>query len=834
MDKARSAELTSKPDIGVGFPTLGLLLFASGAAALVFQMLWIKQLSLVVGVDVYAVATAVSAFFAGLAIGSACFGRLADRVKRPLLLYGLLELGIGLFGIGTTTALAHVGSLFVALNQHAGPVAWALPFALIGTPALLMGGTLPAIVRAPASRIGHVARVGGGLYAVNTAGAIAGALLAPFLLIPLLGVRGAGFAAATVNILLAVAAVILGRDLKFQKSEVKAAASPARLALLLYAVAGGIALGYEVVWSQVIVQFTSTRTFSFAIVLATYLTGLVIGSALYARWCDRVRDPWGVFGLLIAAAGLIAVLEIAGLGEWLMHLQSQAEEAVRAVTGKELLAMCARFLVAAVGIVLAPTVLLGAAFPAALRLIAASTRAGRDVGAVVALNTAGGVAGTILTGFFLVPHLGLVHALGVLAIGGAAVGFFAVMWGSAVQQRTRWLFLTAAVAAVLTAVLTPENRVVRLLPGARGGNLIFYEEDPGGTVAVVEQQARSDSFRRLYIDGVSNSGDPMPSLRYMRMQALLPLIIHDGEPRSALVIGFGTGITAGALLRFPDLEHRVCAELLTGVIHAAPLFKGNFGAGSDSRIKIRLHDGRQDLLRNTETYDLITLEPPPPSAAGVVNLYSSDFYRLARARLRPNGIFAQWWPLATQNDEDSRSLVRSFLDVFPHCSLWTTELHEMLLVGSPEPLELDVARIVARYYQPAVSTALGEVGIASPAALLATWIAGREGLERYVNGAPPVTDDRPRIEYATWLRRGEFARVLPRVLALRTDPPLRGADEAFRAAVAEERGHLFDFYAAGLHAYRGERELWAEAIERVLKEDAGNPYFRWIIGAARE
>lgn len=236
-----------------------------------------------------------------------------------------------------------------------------------------------------------------------------------------------------------------------------------------------------------------------------------------------------------------------------------------------------------------------------------------------------------------------------------------------------------------------------------------------------------------------------------------------------------------------------------------------------------MHDGRQELLRSNETYDLITLEPPPPSAAGVVNLYSSDFYRLARTRLKPHGIFAQWWPLATQNDEDSRSLVRSFLDVFRYVSLWNTEIHEMLLLGSPRPLDLDLPRMTERFSQPGVAAALHQVGVNSPAALLATWITGREGLERYVAGAPPVTDDRPRIEYANWLRPGEFARVLPRMLALQTDPPLRNSDERFQQEVAQERRNLMDFYAAALYAYHGDREHWAQAIERVLKDDPENP-----------
>lgn len=265
-----------------------------------------------------------------------------------------------------------------------------------------------------------------------------------------------------------------------------------------------------------------------------------------------------------------------------------------------------------------------------------------DAGAVVALNTAGGVAGTLLAGFVLVPRLGLMHTLGLLAIVAATLGLFAAL--RAVCRPARWGLAAMIVCAILLTRFIPEDRLVRLLPATRsGGAVAFYEEDAGGTVAVLGQEAATGRFHRLYIDGVSNSGDTLPSLRYMRMQALLPLVIHNGEPRSALVIGFGTGITTGALLSFPGLDRRVCAEILPGVVHAASLFRGNFDAASDSRIQIHLRDGRRELLQNSDRYDLITLEPPPPTAAGVVNLYSSDFYRLARTRLEPQGIFAQWW-----------------------------------------------------------------------------------------------------------------------------------------------------------------------------------------------
>jgi len=818
-------------------PLAATLLLVSGAAALVYQVLWIKQLSLVVGVEVHAVSAGISAFFAGLALGGWWLGRHADRLQRPVRLYALLELGVAILGVASTLALSASAAPFARLQDSIGPLAWLLPFALVGIPAFLMGGTLPVLVRALAREPGSVGRAGGQLYAANTAGAILGTLLAAFFLLPHFGVRGSALVAALCNLLAAAGALWCLGDSATTAQATTHSAAPrsreARLALGLYAVAGGVALGYEVIWSQAIVPFMSTRTFAFAVVLASYLTGLMLGSALLARRLQRIRDPWACFAMLIAAAGLLALVEIAGLGRWLVAWQTQAEAAVLNLGGSALAGMSARFAVAALSIVLLPTTLLGAAFPLALHLASEPGHTGRDVGSVVALNTLGGIVGVTLCGFLLIPQLGLVRSLGLLALLAALVALIAVQRSQGPSRRLRRGVWLIALASLATALLTPAQRLAELLPGARNGTLVFYEEGRGGTVAVVEQHKSQGSFRRLYIQGVSNTGDAMPSLRYMRLQALLPLLIHDGEPRSALVIGLGTGITAGALLRYPGLEQRVVAELLPAVVKAAPLFQGNYAAVSDPRLDLRLRDGRRELLASPQRYDLITLEPPPPSAAGVVNLYSRDFYQLAAARLNAQGILAQWLPLPTQNDEDSRALVRSFLDVFPHASLWTSEFHEMLLVGSLQPLRLDAARITERLQQPSVQQTLREVGIDSPAALLATWVTGREGLERYAADAPAVTDDQPSIEYAPWVRSDEIVRVLPALLALATPAPLENADSLLKLQVADHRRRLLGFYDAGLSAYRGQRQRWGQQVQEVLREDAANPYYRWFLGVPR-
>ncbi len=827
-----------------------LLLAASGASALVYQLLWIKQLSLIVGIEVYAITTAVSAFFAGLAVGGAVFGRLADRTPRPLRLYARLEFAVAVSAVVVTLVLSRAAAPFAALESKVSVFAWLPLFVLIAAPAFLMGGTLPVLVRAQSPEPASVARAGGILYSANTAGAVLGALLVPFALVPAFGVRGSAFVAALLNVAIACIAVLLDRKMLANNAEraestSSSVSSDAKLALALYAVAGGIALGYEVVWSQSVIQFMSTRNFAFAIVLATFLAGLVLGSAIYSRFADRFVRPWRVFGILIATAGLLALACTAGIGKWFVLLQYSAGQLAFSATSSMMAEMCARFLVAALIVILPAALFLGAAFPAALRIAVDAGYVGRDVGAVVALNTAGGICGTLLTGFVLTPRFGTIRSLAVLAVAAAIVGLVAALknvghpdlaQSTPFQKSYAWPVAALGAITVAIAVFTPPQKLIDLIPYTHGSNgaVIFHEDDPGGTVVITEEPAAHSPFRRLFIQGVSNSGDSLPSLRYMRLQTFIPLLIHIGEPHSALVIGLGTGITAGSTLRYPGLSVRVVDELLRGVIHGTHLFQGNFGVGSDPHIEIRHRDGRRDLLQSTEKYDVITLEPPPPSAAGVVNLYSSDFYRLAAPRLAPGGIFAQWLPIATQNDEESRSLVRSFLDIFPYATLWTTELHEMLLVGSFQPIDLDMNNLSTRFNQAPVAEALGEVGIDSPSALLATWVTGRDGLEQYASGAEPVTDDRPRIEYAPWVRPNEISKSLPALLALRTSPPLRNATELQWNEVAEKRDRLHALYAAGLAAYNGDRDRWSRIVSTFGATDLRNPYYQWFLGGADE
>lgn len=813
-----------------------LLVFASGASALIFQVLWVKQLSLVVGVDIHAITIAVSGFFAGLAVGGWLFGARAELSSQPMRLYCVIELAIAFAGIGCSFVLANFAATFATIENSLGSFSLIIPFGLVCIPATLMGGTVPVLLRAIVRETTPVSVLGGYLYAANTAGAVLGALLVPFYLIPHFGVFDTAVYAGGINAVVAFAAYALNPTVPVQKSDEDVGVNRPqkfKLALWLYSIAGGVALGYELIWSQILVQWTSTRSFAFAVVLAVYLAGIMIGSALSAPSANGCRDPWTRFGFLICAAGTIALLQVFVLGEWLSRLQLNAATFAFQQTGSESAAMMARFLTAACSVLLLPTLLLGAAFPTALKLTVGNQRVGRDAGIVLAANTVGGIAGTFAVGFILVPMLGLERALAFLAIIAAVVGVIAALAaGVASRVWLRALTILCAVTTVGLAIGLGGDHLAQQWSSGHKGKLLFHCSGAAGTVAVVEQGTDDKTFRRLYIQGVSNSGDSMTSLRYMRLQTLLPLLIHRGEPKSALVIGLGTGITAGATLCYEGLQRRVCAELLPEVAQAVTMFQGNYGAGKDDRLKINLIDGRRELLRSSERYDMITLEPPPPSAAGVVNLYSSDFYRLASGRLNENGLLAQWLPLPTQTDSDTRSLVQSFLEVFPYATLWTTELHEMMLIGSMTPIELDAIKISSRFEQPDVSKTLKEVGIESPSALLATYICDRSGLVDYAGSSPSVTDNQPRIEYASWVLKEDFSTTLIALMAHQSEPVFVNANQEVLSAIAYQRQTLQTFYASGLAAYNKDLSLWQRDYNTVLNRDPENPYYRWFAASS--
>lgn len=358
-------------------------------------------------------------------------------------------------------------------------------------------------------------------------------------------------------------------------------------------------------------------------------------------------------------------------------------------------------------------IFMGGTLPAVVRsLRLAAGQIGTGGGRMYAANTFGAILGTLASSFLLIPWLGI-----------RGTSFSAALICVAAASLAFWFDRRPSPSEPNEASARPNSlvrgAVLAVIFYAVAGAIALGYEVLWSQVVVSLMSTRAFAFSVMlatYLTGLARGASPFARRadRVRNPWGLLPLIIHNDKPKSALVIGLGTGITAGALLQYPELEHRVVAELLPEVLKASSVFEGNFGAVSDPRLDLRLRDGRRELMASDQNYDLITLEPPPPSASGVVNLYSTGFYELAVSRLNHGGLVAQWLPLPTQNEDDTRSLVRSFLEVFPHASLWTTEVHEMLLVGSLQPIDLDVARISQRFNEPALKAALSEVGVATP------------------------------------------------------------------------------------------------------------------------
>ena len=796
--------------LGVGMNALfHLLFFASGFSGLLYEIVWARQLATVFGVSAFALTAVLSAYFLGMAIGAWWIGRLADRVERPLAVYGAIEAGVSILAVAITLVLPHLDRVILpaldALEGHfllQSGLRFAAALAVLVAPTVLLGATLPVLAR------GLVARetlLGGGvarLYAVNTAGAVAGVLAAGFVLIPWIGLRGTAFLGAALGLVVAATARVASRRIPAVAARPAGAtlppapASASGAVLLAFGLSGFGALALEIIVTRLLIQLSSSGTLVFAAMLATFLTGIALGSALAGRIVDRVgAASAGWLALVESGVGASAVLSV-----WLFAIvQSAVTEAAWFAGEAHDTMVRTRFAFLAAAVTFAaPTLLLGASFPLAARaylgLDALGTRLGRLYGA----NTLGGVFGSFAAGFLLIPWLGVERSLQAVALLFCAIGAGLALAARGLAPRLRAAGLVAAAAAALIVLgLPPRFAEDWTLARSQARRLIHLGEDYHGTIAVVERQEGGQDFRQLLINGDFMSGTSNYARRYMRLAAHIPALLAAEPPRSGLVICFGVGITLEALTLHPTLERATVVELSQEVLASSRFFEEGRRMLADPRVHAVVEDGRQYLLRHPEArFDVITLEPPPPPSAGVANLYSRDFYHLARQRLTPGGVMAQWIPIATQTPATTRALVRAFLDEFPHAALFWTESLETLVVGSDRPLHMDLARVRTALADPRVGPDLRAVGVHDAFDFAADYLLGEAELAAWLEGAPAVTDDRPLVEYAPAGALASNWRVLEELLRLRPPPAEVAARFGFEprevpllAARTEQRLH---------------------------------------------
>jgi len=744
------------------------LFFVSGVCSLVYQISWVRMLVPTFGMSVFAVSTVLTAFMAGLALGSAWFGRIVDRRGRALRIYALLEFGIGLFALAFPLLLGGMDEFYGLLHRASGGSRYAffllrflLVFGVLLVPTTLMGATLPVLSKWAVRRFSRVGWNVGRLYAVNTFGASVGCVLAAFVLMEHLGVRGTSYVAAAGNLLIAVVSFSVSwrfpdadpaaaeRTRPAESSQVPRSPLPryaTRFVFWGFCASGFAALGYEVVWTRllsVILRLTTTQSLS--IILVVFLFGLSAGGIVGAWLADRWRHPLAAFGVVELLLGLFGLGSIAAFGTIPRILEALGPLA--SWQGHML-----RLLVASFAVMLVPTCLMGVLFPIAARIHALELRnLGRRIGNIYAINTAGAIFGAFVTGFVLIPILGTQGTIQALAGINVVLGAGALLLDPVGRRRSAPA-LALVVPAILLLAWVPSSSFLVGLFSSGAGEVVYYDEDTAGTVTVEEYR---DGLRVLRVNGAGEVPTDRDSLRTFRLLGNLPMVLHP-DPEDVLVVAFGGGITlAAAEMHHPRRLEVV--ELVPGVVDAAPLFSAHNNSvhtrlGSE-KLQLIEDDGRNHLLRSDRRYDVIIVDSTHPGTSDSWVLYTEEFYRLCRRRLKPGGVIAPWLPIHGLTAEDYRTIVRTFRLVFPHSSIWLTPGYSVLL-GSIDPLEIDYRRVERRLGDARIRRSLAGVDLEDPASFLSSLALDEQAVFRYIEEGVINTDDKPCISLGDRLRAG--------------------------------------------------------------------------------
>ncbi len=746
--------------------TLLILAFLSGVPALVYQVVWTREIGLFAGSQVEAISAVLVAFFGGLALGARLLGRRVDRAEHPLRFYGALEMAAGVAAAASLFALRALAS-----SPRAAGIETLLlvPAAAILFPVtFLLGGTQPALLRAAVRDLRQIPSRAGWIVGVNTAGSVVGVGLAMFL-IPSAGLRATQLLAAAGSVTVGGAALVLARR-GFQAAPAAPQAPESRSPALVWiaaAVAGVATIAYEVLVARMAALQLGSSLFAWGVVLALFLLGLAAGNLAFARRAARSSHPARDLGWIQAAAGISI-----GLGLWLLAPALTAP--ARGLAPEALLAVAAGA---------APTFLMGGAFPFFVRLGVPDARVGAGFGAVCAANTAGGILGALLAPFVLLPWLGPAH--GALVCAGLN-SLLAALFLTRAGERGR------AIAAVAAAVLA----ALPALAGQRatgGVHAVFVDHGRQATAAVVRVHNRRD----LIVDGdpeASTGGDARTTEELL---AALPLVMHP-DPKTFLEVGLGSGITLGTATRFP-LERIDCVELVDSVLRANPFFapdNRDVSGGGHENLRIVRGDARVFLAGHPDRYDVIVANTVHPWSVGATGLYSREYFGRITGALRSGGIAVQWLPVHQIGARSLTAILRTFFDVFPHGGLWWGA-GNLLLVGSQEPLPaLDPFQIETRLAHAGLT--YRRLGLNDARELSLRAIADARVVREVLGVGDILEDDRPQLEF--WATRGRGASDEAELRAVVT----RMAEAALRQD--RERGAIL---------------FWLESLEaRARGEDA--------------
>ena len=742
------------------FAAMLALFVGSGAAALIYQVVWFQILSLVIGSSTVSLGVLLGTFMGGMCLGSLLLPRFVSAAHHPLKVYGLMELAIGVIGILVLLIVPLIGSLYTA---WAGTGMFSMILRSIVAavcllpPTLLMGATLPAVARWVETTPKGVSWLGF-FYGGNTAGAVIGSLAAGFYLLREHDVMIATFAAVVLNLIVGGAALLLAKRSPYTAAVERATeVAPVNPWPIYVAIglSGMTALAAEVLWTRLLSLIFGATVYTFALVLAVFLTGLGIGSSVGSMVAPRMLRPRTAF----AWCQIFLVLGITWtsyvLSAWMPYWPVNPSLATSPWINFQLdLARC-------LFAVLPPAILWGASFPLALASIAAPGQdPGRLVGRLYAANTIGAIVGSLFASLLLVAWIGTQKAQQVMIIFAALSGV--IVLASDKVRSAGFAGQIAPAVAVLLAVLFA--RAVPPVPGLLiaygrysatwiGQNEIFYSGE-GLTSSVAVSRTPNGVLNYHNAGKVQASSEPQ-DMRLQRMLGHLTTLLPP-NPKSVLVIGCGAGVTAGAASVDPAVTQLKIAEIEPLVPEVVSRFfsEHNFSVVTNPKTKIHLDDARHFILTTDEKFDAITSDPLDPWVKGAANLYTEEFFEAAKARLNPGGVVTLFVQLYESNLAAVKSEIGTFLKVFPNGAVFANTIegrgYDLVLVGGPEPLRIDVDAVQRKLEDPAyavMAQSLREIGMFSAVDLFSTYAGNATELAPWLQDAQINRDRNLRLQY---------------------------------------------------------------------------------------
>ena len=766
-------------------PLLVILFIGSGAAALVYEIVWFQLLSLIIGSSSISLGVLLATFMGGMCLGSIVLPRFVGPSAHPLRVYAGIELAIGVLGALVLFGLPWIGGLYTAIGGggFGGLAARAALSALcLLPPTILMGATLPAIARWVESTPNGVSWLGF-FYGGNIAGAVLGCLLAGFYLLREHDATVATFVAVALNLAVAGAAYLTSTLAPHERTETSADAAPplskaSRTVLVAIGLSGMTALGAEVVWTRLLTLNLGGTVYTFSLILAAFLIGLGIGSAFGSQLARTVRNPRLAFGLCqlgaMVAIGWSAYWLTEGLPFW------PIDPSVATTPAPIFQIDFLRCLLT----VLPGAILWGLSFPLALAAVASK---GEDTGVLVArvyaANTVGAIVGAMAVALLFIGAFGT-QATQRILIGVAGLSAFLLL---ATPSLSRALVAAAGVLVVGVVV----GGSVAPVPGIlvaygryaatwvrTAGEIIYVGEGTHASLAV----SREDNGTLNYHNAGKVQASSLPQdMRLQRMLGHLTTLV-PAEPRSVLVIGMGAGVTAGAVSVDPRVERVTIAEIepLVPEVVSEYFSEHNFGVAANPRVQFRIDDGRHFLLTTDETFDAITSDPLDPWVKGAANLYTREFWELAKSRLNPGGVVTVFVQLYEAGTEAVKSEIATFFEAFPNGTIWANTIngrgYDLVLMGQLEPTRLDIADLDERLQRTeytAIRRSLEEIGIFSATDLFSTYAGRASDLGSWLADAEINTDRNLRLQYLAGLGLNRYEQdiIYRQIISNVTYPP---------------------------------------------------------------